>query len=248
MKIAIRMDDITPDMDWERFEEFKTLLDQYQVKPLLGIVPDNKDTNLACYHGEKENTFWKYMRKLQAEGWVLAMHGHCHIYTTKKGGCFPLNDFSEFAGLPYEEQKQKLEDGKKILEAHGIKTDIFMAPAHSYDKHTLRALRELGFTKVTDGFGSRPYSWEGIIFYPISFHMGRSLKRKNGFTTMVVHANGLQKDDMERYRSYLSQSGNTQWISYAEFLKQDVVRGTVFHRCMEYLAAKVKYLLVRSRH
>ena len=40
MKIAVRMDDITPDMDWEKFEAFKTILDKYNIKPLLGIVPD----------------------------------------------------------------------------------------------------------------------------------------------------------------------------------------------------------------
>ena len=29
MKIAVRLDDITPDMDWERFYVFKALLDKY---------------------------------------------------------------------------------------------------------------------------------------------------------------------------------------------------------------------------
>ena len=28
MKITIRMDDITPDMDWEKFERFKAVLDK----------------------------------------------------------------------------------------------------------------------------------------------------------------------------------------------------------------------------
>ena len=42
MKIAVRLDDITPDMDWQRFFRFKALLDQYQVKPLIGVVPDNR--------------------------------------------------------------------------------------------------------------------------------------------------------------------------------------------------------------
>ena len=46
MKIAVRLDDITPDMDWQRFFRFKALLDQYQVKPLIGVVPDNRDENL----------------------------------------------------------------------------------------------------------------------------------------------------------------------------------------------------------
>ena len=46
MKIAVRMDDITPDMDWEKFLAFKEILDAHDIKPLIGVVPDNKDENL----------------------------------------------------------------------------------------------------------------------------------------------------------------------------------------------------------
>ena len=46
MKIAVRLDDITPDMDWEGFLRFKALLDRYQVKPLIGVIPQNRDENV----------------------------------------------------------------------------------------------------------------------------------------------------------------------------------------------------------
>ena len=46
MKITIRMDDITPDMDFEKFTRFKTILDKHGIKPLIGVVPDNKDKKL----------------------------------------------------------------------------------------------------------------------------------------------------------------------------------------------------------
>ena len=46
MKIAVRMDDITPDMDWEKFLAFKEILDTFGIKPLIGVVPDNRDENL----------------------------------------------------------------------------------------------------------------------------------------------------------------------------------------------------------
>ena len=144
MKIAVRLDDITPDMDWERFYAFKALLDKYQVKPLIGVVPDNRDDNLK---GNQENApadFWNYIKELQAEGWCVAMHGFCHIYSTSKGGIFPLNNFSEFAGISYEKQFEMLSMGRKMLSERGIETDIFMAPAHSYDNTTLKALKQAG--------------------------------------------------------------------------------------------------------
>ena len=201
MKIAVRLDDITPDMDWERFLRFKELLDQYQVKPLIGVVPDNRDENLIKRpkSDKAPKDFWQYVKKLEEDGWTIAMHGYRHIYSTSKGGIFPLNNFSEFAGLPFEQQKQMLCDGKAMLEAKGIRTDIFMAPAHSYDKNTLRALKEAGFNRVTDGFGSSPYCWKKLIFYPISFRLGSTLKKATGYSTMVVHTDTVSDEEMQMY-------------------------------------------------
>ena len=58
MKIAVRLDDITPDMDWESFLRFKELLDRYQVKPLIGIVPDNQDEHLKGSDKGRPEDFW----------------------------------------------------------------------------------------------------------------------------------------------------------------------------------------------
>ena len=94
MNITVRLDDITPDMDWERFYKFKALLDQYQVKPLIGVVPDNRDELLKGSGSPMDpEPFFEYIRQLQKEGWTVAMHGYQHIYGTSKGGIFPLNHF-----------------------------------------------------------------------------------------------------------------------------------------------------------
>ena len=201
MQIAIRMDDITPDMDWERFRAFKEILDELGIKPLIGVVPDNRDDNL--HRTEARDDFWEYIRELQGNGWCIAMHGYQHVYTTKKGGLFPLNRFSEFAGVPLDEQKKMLQKGTEILKHHGIHTEIFMTPAHSYDRNTLKALKELGYNKISDGFGNRPYRWNGLTFYPISFMMSRSLKKKSGMTTMVIHANEIDDSGMKNLKEML---------------------------------------------
>ena len=242
MKIAIRMDDISPAMDWEKFHAFRELLDRHGVKPLIGVVPDNQDENLN--RGAENAQFWQYVKQLQEKGWVVALHGYRHVYTEKKGGIFPLNDFSEFAGVPYEKQADMLKKGRKILESHGIRTDIFMAPAHSYDRNTLRALKQEGFRRITDGFGSRPYRWRGMVFYPISFRLESSLKRKRGFTTMVVHTNTINEKDMEKYRRILEKE---DVVSFGEYLAQQPVGRTVFGRLAEYLLAAGKHVLVKLR-
>lgn len=244
MKIAVRMDDITPDMNWENFRFFQQLFEEVGITPLLGIVPENKDENL---HKEKAHQdFYEIMKELQSKGWVLSMHGCHHIYSTKKGGMFPLNNFSEFAGVSYIEQKKMLEEGKRKLAENGILTDIFMAPAHSYDKNTLQALKELGFTKMTDGFGKRPYAYKGLTFYPISFQLSRSLNEKEGYTTMVLHANTITEDDKKKYKKIFKEHGKDM-ISYSEYLQEEAVKRSFFGRWKEYLMAKIKYLLVRLK-
>lgn len=45
-KILIRFDDICPTMDFKQFHIAETMMDEYQVKPLIGVVPDCKDADL----------------------------------------------------------------------------------------------------------------------------------------------------------------------------------------------------------
>lgn len=244
MKIAVRMDDITPDMNWENFYFFQNLFEEAGITPLLGLVPENRDENLKCEAPHKD--FYNVMAELQKKGYCLAMHGCYHIYTTKCGGLFPLNHFSEFAGVPYEKQKKMLAFGKEKLAEYGIVTDIFMAPAHSYDKNTLKILKELGFTKITDGFGKKPYRDRGLTFYPISFRLSSSLKQKKGMTTMVIHANTVTEADKKRYSRIFRQYGQDM-ISYSEYLKERPVKRTILGRTGERIAAQTKFLLTSLR-
>lgn len=244
MKIAIRMDDITPDMDWERFLAVKEILDNYGIKPLIGVVPDNQDENL--HKAKAAGDFWEYIKELQENGWRIAMHGYQHIYTTSQGGLFPLNHFSEFAGLPYEKQKKMLKQGSEILKRNGIKTDIFMAPAHSYDKNTIKALKELGYTKMTDGFGIHPYQWQGMTFYPISFLLSRSLKKKRGFTTMVIHSNTITEEGMNHYRR-IFEKYQKNLVSYQCFLDEKVKKRSFAGHIREGFLARIKHGLVKLK-
>lgn len=257
MKIAVRLDDITPDMDWERFLACKAVLDRYQVKPLIGVVPDNRDTMLKGKSKESRalaekvmpggrRDFGAYVRQLQKEGWAVSMHGYRHIYSTKKGGMFPLNDFSEFAGVPCAEQKRMLSEGKRMLKEQGIETQMFMAPAHSYDANTLKALKETGFTALTDGFGSRPYRYRGLTFYPISFHLSRTLKKKKGCSTMVIHTQTATDADLERYDRWFSNP-DIQWISWQEYMEQTPAVRHLPGRIWEFAMAKGKFFAGKLR-
>ena len=248
MKIAVRMDDITPDMDWEAFYRVKAILDRVGIKPLLGIVPDNRDPNL--HKCDNRQDFWEVMRSLQAEGWCMALHGMHHNYTSEKGGLFPLNNLSEYVGLSYAAQCEMIRRGKDILERNGIHTTLFMAPAHSYDRNTLKALVMNGFTGVTDGFGDTPYQYKSLTFYPITFRMEKTLQKKNGYSTMVLHANTMTEKDFEVLENRLSDRKlytNCEFISYQDYLQVPARRQTWVNRSLEWSMATTKRLLVKLK-
>lgn len=252
MKIAIRMDDISPNMNWENFKRFKAVLDEHQIKPLIGVVPDNADPMLNICDSFPSDTvggaqdFWSYVKELQAAGWIVAMHGMSHVYTTKKGGIFPLNNFSEFAGIPYEEQLELLAYGVDIFNQNGIETDIFMAPGHSFDQNTLSALKLLGFTKITDGFGTKPYEYRGMTFYPISFKRSQTLKAKEGYSTFVYHANSMKDEDFISFENLLTKKNDAyEIISFSEYLAADSNERNEWGHLTEYVKAKSKFLIGR---
>ena len=243
MKIAIRMDDITADMDWNKFKRFKNLLDEHDIKPLIGVIPENRDRTLV--KTEPREGFWSYVKQLQEHGWVIAMHGYNHLYTTKKPGMFPIGDKSEFAGLSYDRQYEMIREGKRTLKAKGIVTDIFMAPSHSFDKNTLRALKENGFYIITDGFGITPFRQNGMVFYPISINRSKTMEdTRDGIVTFVYHANSMNDKDFDKLEKLLL-SGKV--VSYSEYNRLEIADKSSFDRIGQYLTAKAKYTFLHLR-
>lgn len=254
MKIAVRLDDISQDMNWKNFFRMKKLLDSKGIKPLIGVIPNNKDPKLIDFKNstyeeckdEIPSDFWEYVRELKRLGWSIAMHGVYHEYKTNSGGIFPLNQYSEFASLGYEEQEAMLMKGKLEFDKHEIDTDIFMAPAHSFDLNTLKALKKIGISRITDGFGKYPYKYKNMTFYPISFDRKSVLKAKDkdGYTTFVYHTNTMNDKDFENLSKQLSEF---EFISFDEYLNcQPVVAGEVLH-LKEYLMAIGKRILVNLK-
>lgn len=163
-RILIRFDDICPTMDYQKWNKAMELLDEYNVKPLIGVIPECLD-NEMLFEPEHDD-FWTDIAFWQKKGYVIAMHGLHHIYTEKKRGLVNNANMSEFVGLPYETQFHMIAEGKRIFDEHGIKTDVFFAPAHSYDRNTIRALKANGFKYMSDGKSKKPMVRYGIICIP----------------------------------------------------------------------------------
>lgn len=200
-----RMDDITATMNWSQFWKYTHLFRENGVTPLLGVVPDNRDPKLMV---DRENPeFWQTVRDLVAQGLVeIAQHGFQHLYETHAFGLlgrrYGFAQQSEFAGLPYERQLDKIRRGQAILREHGIDTDVWMAPSHSFDAITLRALRDSGFRALTDGIALYPFRRHELLFIPQQLWAPRTLPF--GVWTICLHPNTASDGLYEEVQKHLA--------------------------------------------
>jgi len=204
-----RMDDICETMHWGKFNALMSIFRQYNVVPLLGVVPQNIDPFLKV--DEENLNFWHIIRALLDEDRIeVAQHGTYHDYVSSSKGIlartfgFPAR--SEFSGLPYREQKEKLHIGKRLLERHGIFSNVFMAPSHSYDEATLAALKDLGFTTVTDGVALFPYRERELLFVP-QIHWSPKAHTR-GVCTICLHGNEMSFEQIDNVKTFLYNNSN----------------------------------------
>lgn len=232
---AFRLDDITPDMNWDNFYRIKSIFDKHGVKPLIGVVPDNRDEKLSV--NPKKNDFWDIIRGLQEAGWSIAQHGYQHLYESRNGGLLKLKDKSEFAGLSYEVQSDKIKRGKNILEKEGILVRIFMAPGHTFDAVTLRVLYENRILYITDGYSSRAYIKGKVTHIP-----SRSSKPAlcKGIDTICLHANHMNTEEIAELDGFI-QKHRKNVVDYSDLLQIKSVRKNLFITIEER-----KNLLVRN--
>ena len=53
----LRLDDASDYMDVKKWQRMEELLDQYGIKPLVGVIPDNQDSSLTDTY-EQDPEFW----------------------------------------------------------------------------------------------------------------------------------------------------------------------------------------------
>ena len=201
-KFILRLDDICPRMDWKKFERMKKIIDAYAVRPIIGVIPNNKDETLMI-DPPKEN-FWRFIKQYQVNGWTIAQHGYEHLYHTQNGGIFKNSKKSEFAGLSYKKQVAMLSVGKQFLQKKEITSDLFMAPSHSIDQNTIKALKATGFQYITDGYGLFPYDYQGLTFLPQLF--ASPLNFGMGVYTICLHTNTLGEKEFQDLALFIKQN------------------------------------------
>jgi hypothetical protein len=201
--ILIRFDDVAPNMNWAMMEKCEVLLNKFNIKPVLGVIPNNQDSELMKY--PIRNEFWDIIKKWQSENWSIAMHGYAHLYDTDtfKKDYFGYGGRSEFFGHSYEDQILKLKKGLKIFHDNSIKVKTFFAPNHTYDLNTFKALKECDIFQVIDGYGLSPFMFNEIKFIPQLFFKLYMLPY--GIQCTQIHLNSWTKNDFQEFENFIEK-------------------------------------------
>jgi len=204
--ILIRLDDIAENMNWDLMEKSELLFEEYGIKPILGVIPNNKDNELLSY--SKKNNFWEQVRNWRDKGWEIAMHGYTHVYDKicKNEDYFNYGGGSEFCGHTLETQISRIKNGLQKFKNEKIKIRSFFAPNHTYDKNTFVALKDLGINEVIDGYGLMPYIENDIKFIPQLFYKVFALPF--GIQTLQIHLNYWEQKDFDNFEKFIKKHSN----------------------------------------
>ena len=194
----IRFDDLCPTMRWDVWSEIERVLIEFEVNPVLAVVPDNQDPVLKVSPARR--TFWDEVRAWQARGWTIGLHGYQHVSATHDGGIVGIARDSEFAGLPEDEQKTKLRNAIEIFQRQRVTPDVWVAPAHSFDQNTILALKTFGIRVISDGFALAPHEDPaGVLWVPQQ--LWRFRWRPYGVWTVCHHHNYWTEKDVATFRA-----------------------------------------------
>ena len=236
--ILIRLDDIAENMNWSLMRKCEDLFDKHNIKPLLGVVSNNQDTDLLSY--EKNDQFWSQVRAWKKKNWEIAMHGYTHIYDkdTFKKDYFNYGGKSEFFGHSFDEQFSRIQKSLMIFKKENIEIRSFFAPNHTYDQNTFSALKKNNITNVIDGYGIMPYSKNNLNFIPQLFY--KQILLPFGIQSTQIHLNYWSDNDFEKFRDFIEKN-KSKIISFDQAISK--INNNALYSSINFLVEKTLKLI-----
>jgi predicted deacetylase len=198
-RYLLRLDDLCPTMHSERWQQFRSLIAEFALQPILAVVPDNRDPALDLSPPDPE--FWGQLRALESAGAIIGLHGYRHLCVSRGRSLLGLAQTSEFAGIDLETQQAWIAEGLRLLRSRGLNPRIFVAPRHGFDAATLKALSAEGLPLLSDGFARAPFLSRGVTWIPQQ--IWAPVAKPRGLWTICMHPNTASEDELENLRAFL---------------------------------------------
>lgn len=211
----LRFDDLCPTMAHDRWQRFLPLIEEFGLRPILAVIPDNRDEELNLAPPDAE--FWARMRAMEAAGATIGLHGYRHLCELWGRSLLPPHAQTEFAGAPEETQRAWICEGLGILRGQGLNPGIFVAPRHGFDRATLRALRKEGIKLLSDGFARLPFTRGALTWIPQQ--LWGPVEKSKGLWTICVHSNFASDTQVSQLRAFL-RAHSAQFTSVERVLTE----------------------------
>ncbi len=205
----LRFDDLCPTISRSNWERFLPLIEEFRLRPILAVIPDNQDPDLMLSDPDPE--FWNRMRAMEADGATIAVHGFQHLCDSHGRSLLALHRKTEFAGVAEEVQREWIHTGLEVLRGYGLNPRLWVAPRHGFDRATLRALRREGLGYLSDGFARRPFTRGGVTWIPQQ--LWGPVHKSKGLWTICIHSNSSGSGLVEQLRAFLQEHG-AQFTSF----------------------------------
>jgi len=232
--ILIRLDDIAENMNWDFMNKLELLFDKYKIKPVLGVIPKNKDEELLSY--PKIDYFWDKVRSWKSKNWEIAMHGYTHVYdkNSLSDDHFKYGGGSEFFGHSLDAQTTKIKNGLKKFDDEKIKIRTFFAPNHTYDNNTFIALKNCGINEIIDGYGLMPYEENNIKFIPQLFY--KIFLLPFGIQSTQIHLNYWKQQDFDNFQKFIEKN-HMKIITYEQAINK--INNSLFYKVINVFLRKI---------
>ena len=216
--ILIRIDDVCENMNWNLMSKLESLFDNYSIKPVLGVIPNNRDEDFLSF--PRNDNFWDQVRKWQDKGWEIVQHGDTHIYDrlcSKKSDYFEYGGGSEFFGHPLDVQEKRIKNGLEKFKREKINIRSFFAPNQTYDENTFIALKNCGINEVIDGYGLMPYTEKNVKFIPQLFE--KVVLLPFGIQSTKLHLHVWDENDYKKFENFI-KINSKKIITYDQALNK----------------------------
>ena len=194
-RFIIRLDDACPTMFKKKWDRIEKILIKHDIKPLVAVIPNNKDISLN--HNKYNKNFWKKVNQWKKNKWDIGIHGYSHSINSNSSGILGINNKSEFSNLSINKQKKMILKSFNLFKKKKINLSYWIAPFHSFDKNTIKIINELNSKIIiSDGFSYRPFTHLGLKWVPQQ--LWKFYNIPFGLWTICLHPNYMNDEDFNK--------------------------------------------------